>query len=127
MTYTHDGLDRLEVTVNPTSRRTTNTYDAINRQTLIQKANGTRTSVVFDAADRITSQWEFKSDNSVITGLDYQRDGVGNPTRLREATGRLTTWTYDNDNQLINEPLVGHRWVQYDAHVRSGRQQAGQE
>jgi YD repeat-containing protein len=59
--------------------------------------------VTFDAVDRIASQWEFKADNSVITGLDYQRDNVGNPTHLREATGRLTTWTYDDDNQLINE------------------------
>jgi YD repeat-containing protein len=39
----------------------------------------------------------------VITGLDYESDPTGNRMRMREATGRLTTWSYDETYQLINE------------------------
>ena len=65
--------------------------------------NGTRTSFVYDADDRLMSQLDLKADDSVITGVDYQYDNAGNRTRMREATGRLTTWTYDDSYQLIGE------------------------
>jgi YD repeat-containing protein len=103
ITYSYDPVDRLEVTVNATGRRTTISYDSAGRRSLIRYGNQTRTSIVYDAADRITSQWDVKSDNSVVIGLDYQNDPVGNRTSMREATGRRTTWTYDDSYQLVNE------------------------
>jgi YD repeat-containing protein len=39
----------------------------------------------------------------VISSVDYEYDNAGNRTRMREATGRLTTWTYDDTYQLISE------------------------
>jgi YD repeat-containing protein len=60
-------------------------------------------TIASDAADCLASQWDLKSDNSVVIGLDYQNDPVSNRTSMREATGRRTTWTYDDSYQLINE------------------------
>jgi YD repeat-containing protein len=52
-----------------------------------------------------------KSDIIVIIGLAFQNDSVGNRTGLREASGRLTPWTYDDSYQLVNE----HRTAAGDA------------
>jgi YD repeat-containing protein len=66
-------------------------------------ANAGRTSFTYDAAGQLLAQFDLKSDDSVISSVDYQYDNTGNRTRMREATGRLTTWTYDDTYQLVSE------------------------
>ena len=101
--YTYDAVGCLESQVNQFGERTTSTYDAAGRRWLIQKGNQTRTSLTFDAADRLLSTIDLRSDQSVICGVDYEYDNAGNRTRMAEASGRLTTWTYDDTYQLVNE------------------------
>jgi YD repeat-containing protein len=116
-TYTYDPLGQLDSLVNPDSRRTTFTYDGSGRRTVTQLGNGTRSSVVYDAADRITGKWDLRADNSVVIGLDYENDPANNRTRMREATGRLTTWTYDVTNQLVSEHRSSTVGGFYTTHV----------
>ncbi|MBM3500402.1 MAG: hypothetical protein FJX74_17225, partial [Armatimonadetes bacterium] len=48
-----------------------------------------------------------KSDASVLETFDYTYDAVGNPTQLAEASGDVTTWTYDALNQLTDDVRAG--------------------
>jgi len=106
-TYAFDSLDRQESEVNPLGDRFTFVYDTVDRRTLVRKPDGSRTSLVFNAANQLTSQYNLKSDNSVISGFDYREDRTGNRLGVTEATGQKATWTYDDTYQLVNEHRSG--------------------
>jgi RHS repeat-associated protein len=87
--------------------RRTFAHQAAGRRTLTELANGARTSYTYDAASRIQQLCNLKADGSVILGLTYEHDPVGNPTSMLESSGDLVTWTYDATDRLTREQRSG--------------------
>jgi YD repeat-containing protein len=69
--------------------------------------NGTRTSYTYDAASRVQQLYNLKADGSVILGLTYDHDPVGNPTGMLESSGDRVTWSYDPADRLTREQRSG--------------------
>ena len=112
-TYTYDLANRLTRLVNPQGERTTWSYDLASRPAVMRRSNGCRTSYSYDVASQATRLVHLKSDNTTISSFSYKYDDGGNPTRQTEATGVVTTWTYDNANQLKSERRSGANAFSY--------------
>ena len=92
-TYAYDPRGQISHLTNPQGDRTTFSYDAAGRRTLTELANGACTSYTYDAASRVQQLYNLKADGSVILGLTYEHDPVGNPTSMLESSGDRVTWT----------------------------------
>jgi RHS repeat-associated protein len=106
-TYAYDPRGQISHLINPQGDRTTFSYDSAARRTLTELANGARTSYTYDAASRVQQLYNLKADASVILGLTYEHDPVGNPTSMLESTGDRVTWTYDATDRLTREQRSG--------------------
>ncbi len=118
-TYGYDALGLLAFARNPSGEIETNTYDAAQQRTLERFADGSRASYTFDSVGRLFTRVDLRGDESVISGVDYLTDGVGNRIQMRGNTGQITTWAYDKTNQLVMEHRTGtggfHNTMTYDA------------
>jgi RHS repeat-associated protein len=106
-TYAYGARGQIAHLVNPQGDRTTFSYDAGGRRMLTELANGTRASYTYDGASRVTELYNLKADDSVILGLTYEHDSVGNPIAMLESSGDRVTWTYDATDQLTREQRSG--------------------
>jgi YD repeat-containing protein len=106
-TYAYDPRGQISHLINPQGDRTTFSYDSAARRTLSELANGTRASYTYDAASRVQQLYNLTADGSVILGLTYDHDPVGNPTSMLESTGDRVTWTYDATDRLTREQRSG--------------------
>ncbi|MCL4202821.1 MAG: hypothetical protein KJ000_10010 [Pirellulaceae bacterium] len=77
------------------------------RQTQTELTDGACTSYTYDAASRVQQLYNLKADGSVILGLTYDHDPVGNPTSMLESSGDRVTWTYDATDRLTREQRSG--------------------
>jgi len=119
---------------------TSYSYDANNRLTRLQNPLGEVTSFLYDALDResgrvlangVTMQRGFDGDGR-IDGLRYQSaagallllhtltyDAAGNVQSVSEQDGAVTSYDYDNADQLLSETRTGaqaySRTYSYDA------------
>ena len=81
--------------------RRTFAHQAAGRRTLTELANGTRTSYTYSAGSRIQQLCNLKTDGSVIFGLDYERDAMGNPTSMLESSGAPVRMASNADNRRV--------------------------
>ncbi len=109
-TYTFDAAGQIEVLVNPQSQRTTWSYDAAGRARLQRLADGIKVSHTYDAASRLTLLTQRTAADILRSSFEYTYNKAGSRTRLVEAVGTvttITTWTYDNKQQLTTERRTG--------------------
>jgi YD repeat-containing protein len=92
-------------------------HDAVGNPTGMLESGGDRVTWTYDATDRLTR--EQRSGPSAYD-TTYTYDPLGNRL-VKDASGALTTSTYDLANQLVtSQDANGHD----DVHVRSGREPA---
>jgi RHS repeat-associated protein len=93
-TYTYDAADRLTGLVNSASQTTGYTYDNANRLTRKDYHNATYTLYTYDAANQLLSATDKNSGGTTLFAHTYQYDDVGNRTRMTDASGNQTNYTY---------------------------------
>jgi RHS repeat-associated protein len=108
--YSYDAAGRLTRIQNQLQEVTTFGYDAIDRETGRSFFNAAAASVMtmqrgFDADGRITT---LSYQSAAITALSTMTyDKVGNVLTSREWDGGVTTYAYDNSDQLTKERRSG--------------------
>lgn len=106
-TYGYDSGGRLISLQNPLNETTTFAYDDADRLTTKTLANGSYSEYAYDVRNRVTSINHKKSDTSVISSESYSYDSASNLSS-KTVDGLTTTYTYDDDNQLITESRTGY-------------------
>jgi RHS repeat-associated protein len=106
-TYSYDAAGRTHYLVNPLLERTTFGWDSAGQLKTQTLANTTRASLSYDAAGQITFLANLTSSGSALSSFTYTYDKVGNRTRVVEAGGTRTTWSYDKNYRLTNENRNG--------------------
>ncbi len=106
-TYGYDADGQLTSVVLPTGETITYQYDAVGNRTAVSD-NGATTKYTSDNTNEYTS----------VGSATYGYDPNGNLTMTTGGPGGTTTYTYDDENRLIEEqtPADGDTWTfQYDA------------
>ncbi|MFH1653466.1 MAG: RHS repeat-associated core domain-containing protein [Pseudomonadota bacterium] len=74
-------------------------YDKGNRVIKRTLKNGDYTTYTYDIADRVTSINNYKSDDTLISKIDYEYDATGNRTKRITGSG-AEVYAYDSTDQL---------------------------
>jgi RHS repeat-associated protein len=74
--------------------------------TQITSPNGTVT-YTYDNGDRLTDVWHKKNDNTVLEHFTYAYNNANHITRRTDTNGDVTTFGYDNADQLTSESRTG--------------------
>jgi len=67
--------------------------------------NRTYSYWTYEKAGRTESIYHQKSDTTVLTSLDYNRDATGNVSKISRESGRTFYYTYDNLSQILSESI----------------------
>ncbi|WP_247648747.1 LamG-like jellyroll fold domain-containing protein [Saccharomonospora xinjiangensis] len=121
--YTHDELGNVATVTSPAGRvvettyddlgneltvtdglgnTTTNAYDGAGRLVSSTDATGRGSEIDYDRAGRQLSVSDFGPDGTVERTREFAYDRTGNPTRVTNALGAATTYTYDALNRLTS-------------------------
>ena len=118
-TYTHTHFDLPATRTDPDGAHYAFAYDTELRLTTVTNPQGHAWEYVYDAAGRLVSETDFNGatrtyeldpagglltrTNALGERLDYVLDPLGRPVEQRdEATGEVTTYTYDTTGDLIH-------------------------
>jgi len=63
-------------------------------------------SYVYDSLNRLTSLTHINSAGTVLSSFTYVLDATGKRTKITEASGRVTDYSYDTLNRLITETIT---------------------
>lgn len=121
-TYTYDLLNRQASVTDSLGDVTYFGYDADGNQTSVINGKGVYTRYEYDALGRLTAVTEnyrtgFPVDSQTNVRTEYTYDADGNRLSIKDANGNVTSYAYNNINQLIrqSDPLT-HTWqYAYDA------------
>ncbi|MCW3052755.1 MAG: repeat-containing protein, partial [Chthonomonadales bacterium] len=112
--YSYDAGDRLTQVTNPSSENSYFSYDAANRQTGQTNGNSSTVATTFDSANRPTEILHKDSSNNVLADYQYSYDGVGNVSTRTDTDGTVTSFGYDNADQLTSESRSNSHSTGYD-------------
>ncbi|MBE9010916.1 hypothetical protein IQ250_11925 [Pseudanabaenaceae cyanobacterium LEGE 13415] len=107
--YTYDTFGNLKTVEDPTGGITTMTYDQGNRLRTRAMPNGVTTTWEYDDLDRIRSVTHTNQSGQVLASVTYERQGVGEPTKITREDGSYVTLQYDSALRVTKEShyLVG--------------------
>ena len=115
--YTYDPLNRLETVTAANSEVTTYQYDADGNNTDIAFGNGTAEVREFDSLNRLVQTELFDANGDLILRTEHQRDAIGSLTRTEDSDGRVSTYVYDANLQLMEEshqsPMLPIQTIRY--------------
>jgi RHS repeat-associated protein len=101
-TYSYDTFGNLTSVLDPAGGLTTMTYDVGNRLTSRSLPNGIVTSYSYDDLDRVASITH-KQGNTVLASVTYERNGIGEPSKITREDGSYVTLSYDASLRLTEE------------------------
>ena len=112
----YDGLGRV---ISQTAADGTVTSDnfSVAWQDLKTDARGYNTLYTYDAFNRLKSVFEYKSDNTTVSGnTTYSYDVLGNLLNVTDANGNVTTLNYDwlSHKTSMSDPDMGNWSYFYD-------------
>jgi len=118
----YNDLNQQTQTIDPNGNETRSLYDANSGLVLLTDAEGVVTRYVYDDLGRLTAVIEnyqagIPADYETNIRTEYTYDANGNRLSIKDGNGNITTFLYDDQNQLKREtdPL-GHFWIHgYDA------------
>ena len=102
-TYVYDNSNRLTQLTNPQGEVTQFLYDKLDRVTQKTLANGVIETHLFDEVGRETEVEQRNASGVTLSLFASTYDKVGQRTSVRDADNRTTTYTYDDDGQLLSE------------------------
>ncbi|MGR3278198.1 putative Ig domain-containing protein [Acaryochloris marina NIES-2412] len=101
--YTYDEVGNLKTVIDPLGGETVMAYDAVNRLTLRELPNGVRTIYGYNDLDQIVNLTHLRTDGTVLASFSYERNGVGEPTKITREDGSYRLLGYDASLRLISE------------------------
>jgi RHS repeat-associated protein len=101
--YTYDAGNRMTSVKNPFGEVAYYEYTPGGRMTKRILGNGCVTYYGYDAIGRVTKVDNRKSDMSVISSFEYERDPVGNPVSILREDASVVYYEYDAKHQLTRE------------------------
>ena len=112
--YQYDQGNRLVQVINHKDEIFGMSYDNANRLTEITRP-GSRSVLNFDVTSFLTQLVHRKTNNDLISGYDFQRDAIGNRTRVIASEGQYD-YAYDANNQLLqsDSPVTAMEQFDYD-------------
>ena len=107
--YTHDAVNRMTSVLSPWGEATYYEYTPDSQISKRILGNGAVTYYDYDLAGRVSKVGNRKSDLSMISSFEYERDCVGNPLSILREDGSATYYDYDRKYQLISETQVDYQ------------------
>ena len=128
--YTHDALNRMTSVKNPWGEVTYYDYSPGGRLLRRRLGNGTMAYYSYDAVGQVRKVENVKSDLTVISSFEYERNALGSPLSILREDGSVTYYEYDPKQQLTKEmqldsqgqQLYGWTW-EYDPAGNRTRQE----
>ena len=115
--YTYDALNRIESVTDADGSTTEYTYDNGGNNTQISFGNRTVENRTYDLLNRLVGTELRSPADELILSVEYTRDVRGVVTEIRNSSGRVSTYEYDANGQLIQEnnftPELGTRSIGY--------------
>jgi len=101
--YGYDEVGNLTSILDPLGGLTTLAYDAVNRLTTRTLPNGVVTSYGYDARDQLISIVHRDGSGNILTSIDYEREGVGEPRKITREDGSFVDLGYDPGRRIATE------------------------
>ncbi|MEM7350207.1 MAG: RHS repeat-associated core domain-containing protein [Acidobacteriota bacterium] len=104
--YTYDGVGNLVSLRDPSGGLTTFDYDQVNRLVERSLPNGVTTSFTYDDRDQLTEIVHRDAGGAVLAARSYQRQGIGEPTRITYEDGSAVEIAYDDALRIVGETRI---------------------
>jgi RHS repeat-associated protein len=104
--YTHDASNRMTSVKNPWGEVTQYEYSPGGRLLKRLLGNGTVAYYSHDAVGQVRKVENVKSDLSVISSFEYERNALGSPLSILREDGSVIYYEYDAKQQLTKETHV---------------------
>lgn len=101
--YAYDAAGNLIRVTDPKGGETVMTYDAVNRLTSRTLPNGVTTTYSYNEVDQITSIVHTNQESMVLASYLYERNGIGEPSKITREDGSYRELTYDDSLRLTQE------------------------
>ena len=101
--YTYDAVGNVVAVEDPLGGVTELTYDGARRLVEQRRPNGVVSRFGYDDLDQIVSVEHLDPQGAVLASLTYERQGVGQPTRITREDGSHRTLEYDTTLRLVRE------------------------
>ncbi|MEM0978786.1 MAG: RHS repeat-associated core domain-containing protein, partial [Cyanobacteria bacterium P01_H01_bin.58] len=101
--YGYDAVGNLISVTDPTGGDTVMTYDAVNRLETRTMPNGVTTTYGYNDVDQVISIVHATADGNVIASFAYDREGMGEPSKITLEDGSYQELTYDDSLRLTEE------------------------
>lgn len=98
-----DALGRVLTVIDGEGNRATFTYDANGNVTLATDARGIRTRTAYDEEDRTIRVTQAEGTPAARTSEVLERDGNGNPLRMRDGNGNVHRIEYNAESRPWRE------------------------
>ncbi|WP_206758544.1 putative Ig domain-containing protein [Nostoc punctiforme] len=125
--YDYDAFGNLSWVKDPAGGITTMKYDVVNRFQERILPNGVKTTYDYDDLDRVKSIVHTNAQGQVLASVSYERQGVGEPSKITREDGSYTRLEYDEALRVKKESnynlaggLLNETSYTYDA---SGKRQ----
>jgi YD repeat-containing protein len=103
-TYDYDGFGNLKSVLDPVGGLTTMKYDVVNRLEERSLPNGVKTSYEYDDLDRVKKITHTNTvTNQVLSSVTYDREGIGEPTKITREDGTYVKLKYDESLRVEKE------------------------
>ena len=112
--YVYDSLGRLsELTDGANNLIVQYTYNSLGQLADKLNGNGTYTTYAYDADANMTSEINYRAQNTVNSSLAYTYNVLNEMTSMTDANGNVTTYAYDASGELTLLGLPGGATVTY--------------
>ncbi len=101
--YTYDAGNRMSSAQNPFGEVTYYDYTPGGRMTKRVLGNDSASYYEYDTIGRTTKVDNRKSDLTVVSSFEYERDAVGNPVSILREDDSVVYYEYDAKHQLTRE------------------------
>jgi RHS repeat-associated protein len=93
--YDYDAFGNLSWVKDPAGGITTMKYDVVNRLQERTLPNGVKTTYEYDDLDRVKSIVHTNAQGQVLASVTYERQGVGEPSKITREDGSYVLLKYD--------------------------------
>jgi YD repeat-containing protein len=102
-TYDYDTFGNLKSVLDPAGGLTTMKYDVGNRLVERSLPNGVKSVYQYDDLDRVKSIVHTNTQGTVLASVAYDRNGIGEPTKITREDNTYVTLKYDEALRVKEE------------------------
>ncbi|MCL4267259.1 MAG: hypothetical protein KJ069_29035 [Anaerolineae bacterium] len=106
-TYGYDARGNLTHVTDPLNGMTTMAYDAAGRLVTTTLPSGVTSVYTYNSRNQIAAIVHRDGTNNVLASATYERQGIGEPTRITREDGSYVILSYDGTLRLTGEDYYG--------------------